>query len=100
TLAGRTVDRAYAVISFDDGYRNALTAAAPIATRFGVRPAMFVNGAFAEGVVYFRVLAAVLTANGHADALRSELRSRMRRISWSADPQALFDQTKNAYERG
>jgi peptidoglycan/xylan/chitin deacetylase (PgdA/CDA1 family) len=109
---GRLVDRPYAVITFDDGYRNTLTEAAPIATECGFTPAVFVNGAFAEGGVYYRVLAALLTAvadeppgaalesGARAKVLREELRARVPVVAWSAHPATLFDQTKDAYVRG
>ena len=99
-LEGRTVDRPYAVVTFDDGYANTLTQAAPIAAECGFQPALFVNGAFAEGRVYYRVLVSLLTTQGHAHELREELRSRVPSVSWSSDAASLFDQTKDAYVRG
>lgn len=99
-LEGRIADRPYAVVTFDDGYTNTLTQAAPIAAACGFQPALFVNGAFAEGRVYYRVLVSLLTTQGHAHELREELRSRVPSVNWSSDAASLFDQTKDAYVRG
>jgi peptidoglycan/xylan/chitin deacetylase (PgdA/CDA1 family) len=99
-LAGQPLDRRYVVVTFDDGYTNNLTIAAPAARKYGLHPAVFVNGAFAEGRVYYRVLAALLTASGGGAALAAELRRRIPMIAWSTDGPTLFDQTKNHYVRG
>lgn len=99
-LEGRIVDRPYAVVTFDDGYANTVTKAAPIAEEFGFQPTLFVNGAFAEGGVYYRVLVSLLTAQGHASVLCEELRARVPSVAWSGEPATLFDQTKDVYVRG
>lgn len=96
----RDVDRPYGVLTFDDGYTNTLTQAAPVVAEFGYTPALFVNAAFAKGDVYYRVLAAMLTRDGHASVLAEELRKRVPSVPWSSDPERLFDQTKDAYVRG
>ncbi len=92
------MDRAYIVVTFDDGFSNLLTYAAPVVARHGIRPAVFVNGRFAEGAVHFRVLAAILTAGPHAPGLAKELRRVAPHKSWSDEPQALFHQLKNLYQ--
>lgn len=94
---GRPVDRAYFVITFDDGYTNQGTHAAPLIARYGIRPTVFVNGLFAEGRVHYRVLAAILIRRGHAAQVAAELRKRDPRVNWSAEPLELFTQTKNFY---
>jgi peptidoglycan/xylan/chitin deacetylase (PgdA/CDA1 family) len=96
-IAGRPVDRAYFAITFDDGYANLLSHAAPVAARYGIRPTVFVNGRFAEGAVYYRVLAALLTKGGHSRELAGELRRQDPRVTWSDEPLVLFNQTKNFY---
>lgn len=97
--AGR-LDRPYFVVTFDDGYRNVLTEAAPAASAHGLRPALFVNSAFVEGRVYYRVLAAVLCAKGHARLLADTLRRSAPDIPWSDDPKRLFAETKNHFRPG
>lgn len=99
TLKSGDIDRPYLALTFDDGYRNALTNAAPVVHRLGHCPTLFVNGGFAEGIVYYRVLAALLTKQGHAPVLASELRRRVTSVSWSADPATLFHQTKDEYTK-
>jgi peptidoglycan/xylan/chitin deacetylase (PgdA/CDA1 family) len=94
---GRPIDRAYVIVTFDDGFTNLLTHAAPVVARYGIRPAVFVNGRFAGGAVHSRVLAAILTAGAHAKALAEELRQTVPEEDWSDDPVSLFHQTKNLY---
>jgi peptidoglycan/xylan/chitin deacetylase (PgdA/CDA1 family) len=74
-----------------------LTHAAPIVSRYKIRPIVFVNGGFAEGGVYYRVLAALLTKYGHTSAYARELVERDPATRWSTDPETLFHQTKNEY---
>jgi peptidoglycan/xylan/chitin deacetylase (PgdA/CDA1 family) len=50
--AGRIPDRAVA-ITFDDGYADNLTAAAPLLRRYGARATVFVAGACLEGKPFF-----------------------------------------------
>jgi peptidoglycan/xylan/chitin deacetylase (PgdA/CDA1 family) len=99
-MACENLDRPYFVITFDDGFSDVLKNATPVVTRFGIKPCMFVNGRFARGHVYYRVLAALLTKKGHAQELRDELISRDGSTAWSTDPQKLFSQTKNCYIAG
>lgn len=97
TFVDGEIDRPYLVLTFDDGYRNALTNAAPIIRHFGLRPTLFVNGAFTGGSVYYRVLVAMLTRNGHAAVLAEELSWRIESVPWSSDAATLFNQTKDQY---
>ena len=96
-LVDGEIDRPYLVLTFDDGYMNTLTNAAPIIRQFGLRPTLFVNGAFAGGGVYYRALVAMLTRNGHAAVLAEELGRRIKSVPWSSDATTLFNQTKDQY---
>jgi len=99
-MARGSLDRAYFVVTFDDGYSDVLRNTGPVIERFGIKPCMFVNGRFAQRHVYYRVLAALLTRKGHAQELRDELASKAAGAAWSTDPQELFNQTKNFYIAG
>ena len=56
------------VLTFDDGYANCLSRAAPICERFGIHPTVFVNGRFSKQEdVYYRVRLHGLVARGHAE---------------------------------
>ena len=90
-------DRPYFTVTFDDGFSDILENAAPILDRYGIHPTVFVNGAFAEGRVFYRVLASVLVAKGHAGALAGELKERIPSVAWADHPRELFNQTKNHY---
>ncbi|MGD8389339.1 MAG: polysaccharide deacetylase family protein [Desulfobacteraceae bacterium] len=90
-------DRPYFTITFDDGFSDILENAAPILERYGIQPTVFVNGAFAGGRVFYRVLASVLVAKGHAEALAGELKKRIPSVAWTTEPKELFNQTKNHY---
>jgi peptidoglycan/xylan/chitin deacetylase (PgdA/CDA1 family) len=91
------LDRPFFVITFDDGYTDILNNAAPIINRHGIRPTVFVNGAFSGGRVFYRILAAMLVAKGHAGALARELKKRMPTVEWTENPKELFNQTKTHY---
>jgi peptidoglycan/xylan/chitin deacetylase (PgdA/CDA1 family) len=59
-------DRPYVVLTFDDGYTNLLTAAAPICAEHGFRPTVFASAAFAaQEAVHYRLLLAELVRRGH-----------------------------------
>lgn len=96
-LARGRPDRAYAVVTFDDGYENVVRHAPAVLRRFGIRPALFVSSAFSSGRVYYRVLVSMLTAAGHARILAAHLRRRLSGVPWSEDGAELFRQTKNHY---
>lgn len=71
------VDKPYFVISFDDAYKNLPDNAAGICERHGVSPAVFACADFADkSAVNYRVLLAMLEAEGESDALRSAFRRR------------------------
>lgn len=92
------VDRPCFVVTFDDGYENNLRVAAPLVRARGIRPALFVNAAYARGQeVFYRVLAARLVARGEAERLAAALREAIPGVAWSGEPRPLFDQTKSAY---
>lgn len=93
-------DRAYGVFTFDDGYSNLVENVRPIFRSNGISPTVFLNGRFAEGGVYYRVLAALLTAKGEAGALREALRAAVPDVAWDGDPSRLFNQTKDHYRPG
>ncbi len=64
----------YAVVHFDDAYLTLQTNAREMVAQYGVRPTVFVNGAFADGqMVYYRVLAALMLQRGQAETLRTAL---------------------------
>ena len=86
-LVDGEIDRPYLVLTFDDGYMNTLTNAAPIIRQCGLRPTWFVNGAFAGGGVYYRALVAMLTRNGHAAVLAEELVGELSQCRGVATPQ-------------
>jgi peptidoglycan/xylan/chitin deacetylase (PgdA/CDA1 family) len=88
------------LITFDDGYTSLMRNALAETARRSLRPVVFVNGGFAEGGVYYRVLAACLTAKGFAPPLKVRLSQALPETAWSADPGRLFDQTKNCYRAG
>ena len=91
--AGQIRGDRYAVIHFDDAY----TSLQRMTSAHDVRPTVFVNGDFALGkAVYYRVLAAVLVAEGHSDALRESLRGHKLPES-GLD---VFDALKNYYRAG
>ena len=89
--------RAFFVLTFDDGYKNLLPVAMPIAAQFPVTPTVFVNGDFASGEkVYFRVLSSLLAMRGQQDYLLKA----MQEVGLSAPPDAVrvFDHLKNSYQ--
>jgi len=86
------LDRPFFVVTFDDGYKDIIKNAAPVLKKHGIRPTVFVNGSFADGRVYYRVLAAILVASGYAGDLAKELKKRIPLYPWSDDPEELFNQ--------
>ena len=64
---------AYFTITFDDAYLNVKEIAAPIISEFSIIPTLFVNGAFAEGGIYYRILVAIIIKNGFTNELKSQL---------------------------
>jgi peptidoglycan/xylan/chitin deacetylase (PgdA/CDA1 family) len=97
-LAAGAPDTAYFVVTFDDGYANLLSnAAGPIADA-GIPATVFVNAAALESWVYYRVLASVLVAEGHAQALAAHLGAVQPGRTWEGDAKRVFDLTKNQYE--
>lgn len=92
------LDRPYFAITFDDGYSNLLSAALPATHDLNVHPTVFLNGAFSEGEVYYRVLAAMLATPSAAQYLRDELERSCPGVTWSNDPLGLFNQTKDQYQ--
>ena len=99
-LAEGTVDRPYFVITFDDGYQNVFSNAVPVLESYGIHPAIFVNGHFSEGAVYYRILASLLIKRGKCKALASQLRKNCNTVNWSEDGRVLFAQTKDHYKPG
>lgn len=91
-------DRPYFAVTFDDGYSNLLSAALPATRDLDIRPTVFLNGAFAGGEVYYRVLAAMLATPAMAEYLRAELARSCPGVAWSNDPLGLFNQTKDQYQ--
>ncbi|MBF0438766.1 MAG: polysaccharide deacetylase family protein [Magnetococcales bacterium] len=91
-------DRPYFVVTFDDGYQNNWRVAHPLVRARGISPAVFVNGAFAEGGVLYRILVAILVKTGLASPLALALQEQVPAIPWSREPQLLFDQTKTHYQ--
>lgn len=93
-------DKRYFVVTFDDGYSN-ITSITSLLKSKGIRPTVFVNGAFCRGIPYFRVLSAMLRDHvGGTQALQHELKSRAPQVGWSVDPKILFNQTKDNYIDG
>lgn len=88
---------AYFTITFDDAYLNVKEIAAPIISEFSIIPTLFVNGAFAEGGIYYRILVAIIIKNGFSNELKSQLNSVLPDFNWSSNPEELFNQTKNFY---
>ncbi|MBF0127759.1 MAG: polysaccharide deacetylase family protein [Magnetococcales bacterium] len=86
------------VVTFDDGFVNNLAVAHPLLRARGIRPTVFVNAAFAQGGVLYRVLAAILTGTGLSGQLAAALRRALPGPPWSDDPQELFNQTKEFYQ--
>jgi peptidoglycan/xylan/chitin deacetylase (PgdA/CDA1 family) len=93
----RTPDRAYFSVTFDDGYSNVFRNALEVARELNLKPTVFVNGHFASGQVYYRVLAARLVRHGGSKVLKQKLCERIPAVPWSDTPQTLFDQTKDHY---
>ncbi|MBF0339903.1 MAG: polysaccharide deacetylase family protein [Magnetococcales bacterium] len=90
-------DRPYFVVTFDDGLSNNLRLAHPIIQAHGIRPAVFVSAASARGEAFYRILVAILVQTGLAGVLATALRQAIPDVTWSGEPERLFDQTKQHY---
>ncbi|MEO5333166.1 MAG: polysaccharide deacetylase family protein [Magnetococcus sp. YQC-5] len=91
-------DRPFFAVTFDDGLQNNLDVAHLVLRSRGIRPTLFVNGAYAQGVVFYRILVAILVGTGRAGALAAALRDAMPDLPWSQEPTTLFNQTKQYYQ--
>ncbi len=92
-------ERPYVALTFDDGYRNVLDAAAPICRELGLRPTVFANAAFADGgAVNYRVLLATLIQLGHAPRTSAILGEALGDSSF--DESTLWSRSKDAYRHG
>ncbi|MBF0614178.1 MAG: polysaccharide deacetylase family protein [Magnetococcales bacterium] len=91
------VHRPYLVVTFDDGYANNRSVADPVVQSLGIRPTVFVNGAFATHEIFFRVLAAWLIKCNRSRPLATALQAAIPEVTWSPDPETLFYQTKWHY---
>jgi peptidoglycan/xylan/chitin deacetylase (PgdA/CDA1 family) len=92
-------DRPLFAVTFDDGYRNLLRNAEPVCRRYGIRPTVFANAAFAsQEQVYHRVLLAVLAAGGHAARTAEVFDRAFRTGDFTADNVCRL--TKERYAHG
>ncbi|HEY2072406.1 MAG TPA: polysaccharide deacetylase family protein, partial [Gaiellaceae bacterium] len=92
-------DRPYVALTFDDGYRNLLTAAAPICSELGLQPTVFACASFAAGeAVNYRVLLATLIQLGHAQRVAAILAEALDDPRY--DEQTLWTRSKDAYRHG
>ncbi|MBF0108333.1 MAG: polysaccharide deacetylase family protein [Magnetococcales bacterium] len=91
-------DRPCFAVTFDDGFTNNLTHAHPVIRSLGLKPTVFVCSEFAGGrQSFFRVLAALLVARGHASRLAAVLGSMAPEVRWPETGEELFARIKDNY---
>ncbi|GEM_PF-3802682 len=79
-VVGLDPDKKYATISFDDGYRDSITVAAPILVRYGVKATFFIITSVLTGILPLSARIKMLLSKFAPDITPDEQREIRRRL--------------------